>query len=257
MASSFFSSLRALARVMGVPAKRGAVAAALMARRAAGPEMPPPFWRCSCRAAMVSAVARAVSRSMRSWMPSRLREAYPSVAQWLSAVRMCPYWMARATRPLGRRAMCQARLRRKRVRPIGPCRSAGMAWPGRPCLAASRFAQSAKSSIRSRSAAGLLPDTEDHHGSGAGGADVGVLKSPAAGWLRGFSWGWCRWLWVRCRSGVGDFGDGGACGLLVDDGLAVDVGGDEGLEGELVDGAGVAAGGGVNECGGVVAEQGV
>src|SRR6266704_1514462 len=58
-------------------------------------------------------------------------------------------------------------------------------------------------------------------------------------------------------SGVGDFGDGGACGLLVDDGLAVDVGGDEGLEGEVVDGAGVAAGGGVNECGGVVAEQGV
>jgi len=34
----------------------------------------------------------------------------------------------------------------------------------------------------------VLPDTEDHHGSGAGGADVGVLKSPAAGWLRGFSW---------------------------------------------------------------------
>jgi hypothetical protein len=36
MASSFASSLRALARVMGVPSKRGAAAAALMARRAAG-----------------------------------------------------------------------------------------------------------------------------------------------------------------------------------------------------------------------------
>jgi hypothetical protein len=35
---------------MGVPSKRGAAAAALMARRAAGPEMPPPFSRSSCRA---------------------------------------------------------------------------------------------------------------------------------------------------------------------------------------------------------------
>jgi hypothetical protein len=35
------------------------------------------------------------------------------------------------------------------------------------------------------------------------------------------------------------------------------VGGDEGLVGEVVDGAGVAAGGGVDERGGVVAEQGV
>src|SRR6266567_1352932 len=44
MASSFFSSLRALARVIGVPAKRSAVAAALMARRAAGdmPRQAPP-----------------------------------------------------------------------------------------------------------------------------------------------------------------------------------------------------------------------
>src|SRR5712664_3882434 len=56
---------------------------------------------------------------------------------------------------------------------------------------------------------------------------------------------------------VGDFGDGGAGGLLVDDGFAGGVCGDEGLEGEVVDGAGVAAGGGVDECGGVVAEQGV
>ena len=74
MASSFFSSLRALARVSWVPANRGAVAAALMARRAAGPEMPPPFSRSSCKPATVSATARAVSRSMRSsWMPFRLR----------------------------------------------------------------------------------------------------------------------------------------------------------------------------------------
>jgi hypothetical protein len=45
--------------------------------------------------------------------------------------------------------------------------------------------------------------------------------------------------------------------LFVDDGLAVDVGGDEGLEGEVVDGAGVAAGGDMDERDGVVAEQGV
>jgi hypothetical protein len=39
-------------------------------------------------------------------------------------------------------------------------------------------------------------------------------------------------------SGVGDFGDGGACGCLVDDGFAGGVGGDEGGDGEVVDGAG-------------------
>jgi hypothetical protein len=50
---------------------------------------------------------------------------------------------------------------------------------------------------------------------------------------------------VRCRSGVGDFGDGGAGGLLVDDGLAGGVGGDQGLDGQVVDCAGVAAGGGI------------
>jgi hypothetical protein len=43
--------------------------------------------------------------------------------------------------------------------------------------------------------------------------------------------------------------DGGVGGLLVDDGLACCVDGDECLDGEVVDGAGVAAGGGV------VAEQ--
>ena len=64
-------------------------------------------------------------------------------------------------------------------------------------------------------------------------------------------------MWVRCRSGVGDFGDGGAGCLLVDDGFAGGVGGDERLDGEVVDGAGVAAGGGVDECCRVVAEQGV
>src|SRR5260370_6978369 len=55
---------------------------------------------------------------------------------------------------------------------------------------------------------------------------------------------------------VGDFGDGGSGGLLVDDGFAGGAGGDEGLGGEGVDGAGGAAGGGVNEGDSGVAEQG-
>ena len=57
-------------------------------------------------------------------MPSRLREPYPSDVQ-SKAVRMCPYWMARATSPLGRRAMCQARLRRKRAEADAPVRVGG------------------------------------------------------------------------------------------------------------------------------------
>ena len=84
-----------------------------------------------------------------------------------------------------------------------------------------------------------------------------MRESPAAGVTAGLWWWWCRWLWVRCRSGVGDFGDGGAGGLLVDDGFAGGVGGDEGLEGEVVDGAGVAAGGGVDEGGAEDSDVGV
>ena len=52
-----------------------------------------------------------------------------------------------------------------------------------------------------------------------------------------------------------DFGDGGAGALLVDDVLAPRPGGDQGLGGEVVDGAGEAAAGGVDQGGGVVAEQ--
>src|SRR3984957_4455153 len=54
-----------------------------------------------------------------------------------------------------------------------------------------------------------------------------------------------------------DFGDGGAGALLIDDGLAAGPGGDQGLGGEVVDGAGQASGGVVDEGGGVVAEDGV
>jgi len=58
---------------------------------------------------------------------------------------------------------------------------------------------------------------------------------------------------VWCRL-VEDFGDGGAGGGFVDDGLVGGVGGDEGLQAEVVDRAGVAAGGVVDEVGGVVGE---
>ena len=61
-----------------------------------------------------------------------------------------------------------------------------------------------------------------------------------------------RW-WSVCR----DLGDGGAGALLVDDVLAPGHGGDQGLGGEVVDGPGQAAGGVVDERGGIVAEQGV
>src|SRR6266571_2318438 len=70
---------------------------------------------------------------------------------------------------------------------------------------------------------------------GAGGAVVCVLA----------------WWWSVCR----DLSDGGAGALLVDDVLAAGPGGDQGLGGDVVDGAGQAAGGVVDEGDGVVAEQ--
>lgn len=53
----------------------------------------------------------------------------------------------------------------------------------------------------------------------------------------------------------GDFGDGGSRGGLVDDGFAGGVGGDEGLNGDVVDGAGGAAADLVDQRGRVVAEE--
>ena len=49
----------------------------------------------------------------------------------------------------------------------------------------------------------------------------------------------------------GHFGDGGAGGGLVDDGLVGGEGRDEGLDGEVVDRSWVAAAGLVDQCGGV------
>src|SRR5260370_30794498 len=54
---------------------------------------------------------------------------------------------------------------------------------------------------------------------------------------------------------VGDFGDGGAGGVLVDDGFAGGAGGDEGLGGGVVGGAGGTPGGGVDERLRIVAGQ--
>src|SRR5271166_1249077 len=70
---------------------------------------------------------------------------------------------------------------------------------------------------------------------GAGGAVVCVLA----------------WWWSVCR----DLGDGGAGALLVDDVFAPGPGGDQGLGGDVVDGAGQPAAGVVDQGDGVVAEQ--
>ena len=48
----------------------------------------------------------------------------------------------------------------------------------------------------------VLPVTEDSDEGGAGDADVGVRESPAVVVCGGALWGWCRWLWVRCRGYV-------------------------------------------------------
>ncbi|GAX57841.1 hypothetical protein SO3561_09411 [Streptomyces olivochromogenes] len=61
---------------------------------------------------------------------------------------MCPYWMASAIRPLGRRAMCQARVRLNQLMRMAPCGSAGTTCSGSPCASASWLTQTTKSSIR-------------------------------------------------------------------------------------------------------------
>src|ERR1700740_2330356 len=65
----------------------------------------------------------------------------------------------------------------------------------------------------------------------------------------------CRRLSARCRGLVDDLADGGAGGGLVDEVLAGGEGCDEGLQGEVVDGAGVAAAGGVDQVHGVLGEE--
>ncbi len=62
-----------------------------------------------------------------------------------------------------------------------------------------------------------------------GGVPGGVVVDEAAAW------------WSACRGG-GFLADGGAGGGFVDDGLAGGVGGEQGGDGEPVDGAGQAAG---------------
>src|SRR5215467_12860911 len=101
----------------------------------------------------------------------------------------------------------------------------------------------------------MLPGAEDADERVIGDAGVGVRESPAVGVMAGLLSARCRAWWARCRGlVVVDFGDRRAgCGF-VDDGLAGGVGGDEGLQGEVVDCPRVAAGGGVQERGGVVGE---
>jgi hypothetical protein len=60
------------------------------------------------------------------------------------------------------------------------------------------------------------------------------------------------WWWKVCR---GLLGDGGAGGGFVGDGLAGGVGGEQGVDGQPVDGAGQAAGVGVDGADGVVGEE--
>ena len=85
---------------------------------------------------------------------------------------------------------------------------------------------------------------------------LAAWKGPAAAGRGAFVWRCRRWWWGAGVMRVG-LADGGVGGFLVDDGFACGVGGDEGLDGEVVDGAGVAACGGVDEGDGVVAEEGV
>ena len=92
------------------------------------------------------------------------------------------------------------------------------------------------------------------------GERAGVRESPAGGCGAGLvlmlsrGCSFCRYF---RHGGARDFRHGGARGGLVDDGFAVGVGGEEGLDGEVVDGAGVATAGLVDQGGGVVGEQGV
>ena len=80
-------------------------------------------------------------------------------------------------------------------------------------------------------------------------------KAPRDGFRRGFRW---RGVGVVGVVPLVEYlGDGGSGGGFVHDGLVRGEGGDEGLQGQVVDGAGVAAGGVVDQGDRVVGEQGV
>ena len=90
----------------------------------------------------------------------------------------------------------------------------------------------------------LLTGALDEDDGVVDGDDVLWHEEAPPTWSAGL---WCSW----CRGGVqgvaggsfgGDFGDGGAGAGFVDDGLVAGVGGDEGLDGEVVHRAGQAAG---------------
>src|SRR5215207_9316008 len=79
-----------------------------------------------------------------------------------------------------------------------------------------------------------------------------MWEAPPGGAGRGVLFSLTAW----CSLGR-DLGDGGAGGGLVDDALVGGEGGQQGLQGEVVDRAGVAAAGLVDQRDGVVCEQGV
>lgn len=82
---------------------------------------------------------------------------------------------------------------------------------------------------------------------------VGVERAPPAGFGGAIVFVVSGW-WSVCR---GEFGRGGAGAGFVHDGFAVGVGGEEGMDGQVVDRSRVAAAGVVDEGDRVVGEQGI
>src|SRR5882757_10881485 len=87
---------------------------------------------------------------------------------------------------------------------------------------------------------------------------IGSANAPSSGWTAGRSserWRLGRHGVAKIVGSVEDFGDRGADGGLVDEGLVGGERGDQGLQGEVVHRAGETAGGGVDQVDGVLGEQ--
>jgi len=143
--------------------------------------------------------------------------------------------------------------RRGRIVIGGTIRAVGHPW--RPVLAVPFQAMARHQVIIGSS--GCCPALKMPTGASLTAPTGGAGKPRRPGGWRGFRGGGVAPGRHGAGLVVGDFADGGAGCFLVDDGLAGRVGGDEGCDGEVVDGPWVAARGGVNERGSVVAEQGV
>src|SRR6266700_3405564 len=97
----------------------------------------------------------------------------------------------------------------------------------------------------------LFPAVHGVHEGDVQDGYVAAWGTPPGGVPGGVSVARVSWWWSVCR---GLFGDGGAGGGFVGDGLAGGVGGEQGGDGEPVDGAGHAAGVGVDRPDCVIAE---